>query len=291
MGDDGRPQNGPQRGRKARFSGSRPIGIASPQEMQHRASEKPERLAVSHELKKETGGNDLSELDAVDKAFGAHIVDGLRAMSNCGGSPDFRSFLGRDSRQQVFRGEAESPKAMVQALKGYRAQQTQDATGDRIRNSVKLPVIWYYRELGLRTAEEEQGGQFSGADCLCDSKKQAYALSMAKLLLSYRVGFLARDKSTAQRMALAWHFWISDRRAGNHKFEVPFRVQGERFSLECVIQDPQALTAENISLDPRSDERLFALQTVHEVMAPVLYGRQVAVVPPARWELGFNLWG
>ena len=228
---------------------------------------------------------DLSELDAVDKALGCHIVDSLRVLSKNCGSHSMQKFLNRESYQQVFRGEAEDPRALVQSLRMYGSQKK---AGGEFSSSIQLPVIWYYRDMNMTSAEADDGNQWMGACVSSDGSPKKFRVSMSKFLLSYRIAFVAHDKNTAQRLALAWHFWVSDKVGGQHKFTVSYRIQDELFELPCVIQDPQTLTAENISVDHRAESRLFALQVSHDVLVPALYGRQVVTDDPIRWQIGFK---
>ena len=66
--------------------------------------------------------NDLSELDAIDKAFGAHIVASLEGLADSG-THDFCQFLKRAPSQQVYRVESDSPKAFIQVLTKHQKQE------------------------------------------------------------------------------------------------------------------------------------------------------------------------
>lgn len=230
--------------------------------------------------------NDLSELDAIDKAFGAHIVASLKVLADSG-SHDYRQFLQRAPNQQVYRVEADSPKSFIQVLTKHQKQENKQE--NKNLNRVELPAIYYYRELGIETADAEHGNMLANEIGWTDDLSKSFRLSMNQLILNYRLVFVAHDKNTAQRLALAWHFYINNKENSQHRFTVPYTVQGEVFEVPCIIQDPQTLLATNLSQDAKIEGRLFALEVEHQLLAPVLYGHEVSLVDPIRWDFSFSV--
>lgn len=229
--------------------------------------------------------NDMGELEAVDKALGAHIVGCLGALTHDNGSSHFRRFLQRESKQQVFRGEEQDPKAFVRAIKSYQKQE-KDKENHRL-NKVELPLIYYYRDLNMEAAEPDAGALLQNEIGWDDEMLQAFQLSMAKVNLTYRVCFMASDKATVQRMALAWYFHIMNRKKGQHRFSVRHNIAGTDFDLPCIIEDSQTFNAVNVSQE-KIEGRLFALECEHRVLTPILFGRKVQVVEP-RFEFSVGL--
>ena len=228
--------------------------------------------------------NDLSELEAVDKAIGAHIVSCLNCLDSKCGSSHYRRFLQRNSHDQVYRGEEQDPKAFVRALKSH---QKQEKDSDRRLNKVELPLIYYYRSLDMMAADPDAGSVLQSAIGWDDDLLQSYELAMAKVLLNYKVCFVAPDKATVQRLAMAWYFYVMNKKKGNHRFAVRYNIAGNDFDLPCIIQDPQTFSATNVSQE-KIEGRLFALEVTLDVLTPILYGHSVNVIEP-RIELAVGL--
>ena len=226
--------------------------------------------------------NDISELEAVDKGFGAHIVSSLKSLSADAGSSHYRRFMKRDSKQQVYRGEEQDPKSFVRALKSYQSHEKKQE--NHRLNKVELPLIYYYRTLDMEAALPDMGIMLQDSTGWDDGLLESFSLSMGKLVLTYKVCFVASDKATAQRLALGWYFHIMNKRKGQHRFTVRHNVAGTDFDVPSFIIDPQTFNAINVSQE-KMEGRLFALECEHKVLSPILFGRKVSVADPVRWEL------
>ncbi|MET4696630.1 hypothetical protein [Endozoicomonas lisbonensis] len=229
--------------------------------------------------------NDVSELAAVDFAFGARILDAFREVDGGHGSWHFQQFMKRDGKDKVFRGEFLEPKEFVANLQAYMKQA--ESEGKRDYNQATLPAVYYYRDLSMASADPEAGNLVLRDTVYDLNLENATMLSMVRMNLTYKVVFIAPDKPTVERMAMAWYFKIANTKQGGHKFQVPYDVAGERMQMDCTIFDPQTFQATSVSL-PKNEQRLFALECEYEVQAPVLYGESVTVPDSIRWQLSVD---
>ncbi|EKF9218975.1 hypothetical protein O1B63_002310 [Vibrio cholerae] len=226
--------------------------------------------------------NDITDFYPVDVAFGAHIVDALAGLDPESCPHHVKSFLQRDSNKQVFRGDYDSPKAFLQAIRQFQAQAGSD--GVRKFNAAALPLINYYRPLGFTSANAEYAKFVESVTGWDDALLKKSNLSISYLELTYRIVFMANDKASVERLLLAWHMYIARRRAGGHRFNAKYMLFGEEFELPLTIEDSQTVSANNLS-HAYADGRLYAVDLEHKVNAPVLYGKGVGHISPIHWEL------
>ena len=230
---------------------------------------------------------DLSELEALDRAFGTHILSAYAAMDKNAGPWHFRQFMEKPDNQRVYRGEYDDPKTFIDSLRSY-LKQTQKE-GDRVYNQAVLPAVYYYRTLDMATSEPDAGNVVADQVLWTADGTQSLSISMARLNLTYKLVFVAPDKATVQRLLLAWYFHISNTRQGGHRIPVTYEIAGEPLELSAQIIDPQTLGATNISL-PKNEERLFAVECEYEITAPVLYGQQISVPDCIRYTVELVPW-
>lgn len=229
---------------------------------------------------------DISDFYGVDLAFGCHIVDALKALNPESCPLHVKAFLKRETKQQVIRGDYDSPCEFIRAVRQYQKQLGKD--GARQFNQARLPLINYYRPLRFETAPAEYASFAEGVTGFSDDLLHQTKISISYLSLPYRVIFMAADKASVERLLLAWHMYIGNRRAGGHRFNVSYHLCGSEFEFPVVIEDTHTINTDNIS-QGYSEGRLYAVSVDHVVNAPVLYGHEVEIVPSMRWDLGIDL--
>lgn len=230
---------------------------------------------------------DLSELEAIDRAFGSRILNAYEVMDKNAGPWHFRQFMKKNDNQRVYRGEYDEPKAFIDGLRSY-LKQTQKE-GDKVFNQAVLPAVYYYRTLDMATADPDAGNVVTNQVLWTADNTKSLNISMARMNLTYKVVFVAPDKATVQRLLMAWYFSISNIRNGGHRIPISFNISGESLDLSAQIIDPQTMSATNISL-PKTDERLFAVECDYEVIAPVIYGQQITVPEFIRYRVELVPW-
>lgn len=229
-----------------------------------------------------TEKNDVTDFYPVDMAFGGHIIDALAELDQESCPHHVQAFLQRDTKQQVFRGDYDSPKAFIQAIRQFQKQMGAD--GERKFNAARLPLINYYRPIGFQSASAEYAQFVESVTGWDDALLSKTNISISYLALTYRVVFMATDKASLERLVLAWHMYIARRRAGGHRFNVSYSLFGDEIELPLTIEDSQSIQASNLSHN-YSDGRLYAVDVEHTVNAPILYGKGVSHVSPIRWGL------
>ncbi|WFQ78139.1 hypothetical protein PXH59_00385 (plasmid) [Xenorhabdus sp. SF857] len=232
-----------------------------------------------------TEKNDLTDFYPVDIAFGCHIVDALSELEPESCPHHVKAFLQRDSKQQVFRGDYDSPKSFIQAIRQFQKQQSSD--GLRKFNAARLPLINYYRPIGFRSASAEYAQFVESATGWDDALLKKTNISISYLELTYRIVVMGNDKASVERLLLAWHMHIACRRAGGHRFYITYTLFGEEIQLPLTIENSQTIEANNLSQN-YTDGRLYAVEVEHRVNAPVLYGKGVNHVNPVHWKVEFR---
>ncbi|MFW1108351.1 hypothetical protein ACEWA7_20130 [Vibrio parahaemolyticus] len=227
-----------------------------------------------------TEKNDITDFYPVDVAFGGHIVDALAELDPESCPHHVKAFLQRDSKQQVFRGDYDSPKAFIQAIRQFQKQTGSD--GERKFNAARLPLIYYYRQLGFSSAPSDYAKFVESVTGWDDALLKKTNISISYLELTYRIVFMANDKASVERLVLAWHMHIARRRGGGHRFNVTYSLFGESIELPITIEDSQKIEASNLSHN-YADGRLYAVEIEHKVNAPILYGKGVGHISPIRW--------
>ena len=221
--------------------------------------------------------NEFSELLAADISFGNHILGAWTGLSAAKGPAEFCEFLTRASNQQVIRHDADSCQSF---LKDYIAagKGKTTAAGGQLVNYPILPVCWYCRKPGLVSSEDmNNAGPYNRWQTLWNDNEDVSLTARALILtLSYKLAFIARDKPTLDKLNLAWYSYVSDRRSGNHKFTVKYRIQDKDIDLKAEIIDPITCSIDE-EAGVSDAGNFFATSTMVEVNVQVLFGDLVEV--------------
>ncbi|MFH1984786.1 MAG: hypothetical protein ABIL58_23340 [Pseudomonadota bacterium] len=227
-----------------------------------------------------------SELFAVDVCFGNHI---LKAFDGIGGGPlEFQQFVARAPNQQIMRHDADSVQAFLKAYTSDAKAATVETAGHRV-NRPLLPVCWYCRKPGLASSDMHVEGPYNKRRTLWagDPNGEDLPLIMsARMLavaLNYNLAFIARDKPTLDKMSFAWFAFVSDTRADNHRFYIPYveagpeGTQSVTVQAPALIRDPKTLALSDATVQGTG---YFAVSALIEVHATVLVGAAVDVTDP-----------
>lgn len=228
--------------------------------------------------------NELSELQAVDFGLGHTIVtafDGLAAV----GPVNYKKFIARDSNKQIIRHDFDAPQDFISSYIGDR-KGSKTVDSNTTTNVLDLPVIAYCRKPGIST-EEGRGGIIHEKIRWDEALEKAFKLSVFPLTLQYSLMMLAWDKPTLDKLQLAWHAFLSNRKAKNHVFEVTYLIDKQPLNVNAFIQDPTVIETTDISL-PKGEGRVFAVEQTLTVTSQVLFGEAVEI---GDVEVHFNLVG
>lgn len=229
---------------------------------------------------------DVSDLHTVDMAFGSLIVEAINAIDPAACPYNLQEYLKRDSKRQVIRGDFDSPREFIRAVRNYQKQQKPEDLGKF--NQATLPIINYFRPMGFESAPTEFAQVVEAQTGFSDDLLQRSNIAINYLTLTYKIVFIGTDRASVERMVLAWHMHIAKKRTGGNKFNATYNLCGHDYEFPLVIEDPQTLQANSI-ITGTDEGKLYAMEVQHEVNAPVLYGKQVNITSPIRWKVGFKL--
>jgi hypothetical protein len=218
---------------------------------------------------------EISELQAVDFALGAHLAKAFQGLSRDVGPKQYREFLSRDHNKQIYRHEYESPRELLEAVGS--AKKTA-ATKDGVKSNLPdLPLVVYYRSPGM--VSDSAASVFPEMKMWNEAETNAYNLTIVPLTLAYNLTFLAWDKPTLDKLQLAWLFFISKIRKGNERFTMPYRIGEDVFEVPARISGSRSWNFANIATD-KTAGRLFAVNTPLEVVTQVIMGEGAVWADP-----------
>jgi hypothetical protein len=223
---------------------------------------------------------EYSELHAVDIAFGGHVLSAFSDLAVAGPS-EFKEFLARDPKKQVFRHDSDSVQGF---LKSYMASGNAVDTiseGKQVR-SARLPVVNYSRQPGLVSDDENPGGIYNRLKILFN-EDTGLNVKVLSVILSYRLVFIARDKPTLDKFVLAWLSRVSDTKHRGHKFETRHLIGDQELDITAMIKNPKMHSFDNESVTTETGH-FFAAGTMVEIETPVLFGEVVTVYDPMQIE-------
>ena len=224
----------------------------------------------------------ITELSAYDHAVGALIAKAYDAAKGDDRVPsDFGRFLARSPKEQIMRSQADSAKSFITELAGSADRGIEKMFKNR---KIGLPMIYYYRTIGLTPAESaEAAGFHHDMVASTDAGDKHWQLSMANVDLEYNMTLVATDKACLDRMQLAWFFHASNMRQGNQKLRVTFRIGDMEETLAGEVLDPrgEAVTFIDTS-EGKLSGRLVTSTVTFRVRAQVIHGKGYEFVTP-RW--------
>lgn len=244
---------------------------------------------------------DFSELFAVDVCLGNHILTAFTDLA-AHGPQEFVQFLGRPDAQKVMRHNADSVQGFLKSYIADAKGAVVESAGHRV-NQPLLPVCWYGRKPGLAGSDVHLEGPFNKWRTLWNEAGTAVAeIRMLAVALNYDLAFIARDKPALDKLLLAWFGFISDTRAENHKFTVPYTIAtitpdppadpipGQPIPdiPPAEIRDPKTCAFTDATVAEAGN--FYAATTTLEVHAPVIFAKAVTVVDPIRIQFAREPW-
>ena len=212
------------------------------------------------------GRNSITDLQAVDFALGGVFA---RCYASCAqdGPKAFRRFLARPDNEKIFFVKNDDVQAALRKLAAR-----EDDGG---KQGFDLPVILYYREQGF-SADTNQHIQVANVvrhveDGLME-KDAFMRITTVPLTLTYSVLFLAWDRASIERMALAWWAHVAPLERKHSRFTVPYTLDGESFEMGASINAPREILTSSESMNGNEDMRLWGSRTMVEVNTQAVYG-------------------
>ena len=210
-----------------------------------------------------TDNIELSELQAVDFALGTFVAKAFSGQRTNKGSKEWREFLARDVKKQVYRGDDEDPAEFLKKL---------------VKNTgepVKFPVVYYFRKPGFTNSDNNRA--MVGAAKIQNGSP--FDVASLPISLDYRLYLLAWDKPTLDRLSLAWYAYIN---AKSYTFPVNYQIDDEAFPVKAFIADNRTVTLSDItpaSANPGSKPAFYGVNTALTINTQVLQGAAVPAPP------------
>ena len=208
----------------------------------------------------------ITGLDAVDLALGGVIAKAYTGLAN-DGSKAFKRFLTRPDREKIMRSKNDDIQATLRRI--ARNEMEPD------KKSLDLPLIIYYRDMSL-TADQAQQVQVIEAKRYVKTpeegvnKMEIMRVTAIPVTLTYSMLFLAWDRATIERMALAWWGYIAPRYREHSRFEVRYMLDGELVEVPANLNSPREVLTSSEPTD-ESTGRLWGSRTMIEVNTQALY--------------------
>ena len=213
----------------------------------------------------------ITDLQAVDFALGGVIAGCYNALAKDDGPQAFQRFLSRPDAERIYLVKNDNVQTALRKL-----ARLEDESH---RKGPDLPVIMYYREQGI-SADANQFIQVAEETHFVQEEPvmgmdTAMQVTTIPLTLTYSMLFLAWDRATIERMALAWWAYIAPLRRKHSRFLVPDTLNGERFEVGASINAPREILTSSENMDEEGKVRLWGSRTMIEVNTQAVYGAKV----------------
>lgn len=207
---------------------------------------------------------EISELQAVDFALGTFIAKAFTGQRPDSGSKEWREFLTRNVKQQIYRGDHDDPAEFVKTL-----QQT-------TKQTVQFPIIYYFRKPGFTNADNNKAIHAKGVT----NSGKSYDLVSLPISLDYRFYILAWDKPTLDKLSLAWYAYVN---AKNARFTIKYMIDGELFDeIPANIADSRTVTMSDNTPQPAEPGKrpaFYGVMTGMTINTQILVGTPVPAPP------------
>lgn len=214
-----------------------------------------------------------TDLQAVDFALGKLLGRCYDALAPDNGPAAFRRFLARPVSEKIYYAKNDDVQRALRKLAGLEDEPE--------RKNYDLPAIVFYREHGL-AADQNNHLQVTEVTRFIHEDRQwccdpAMQITAIPLTLTYSLLFVAWDRASIERMALAWWAYIAPIGRKHSRFTVSYILDGEPLEVGASIVAPQEVltSSEQIGDDP--DMRLWGSRTMVEVNTQAVYGAKVEI--------------
>lgn len=212
-------------------------------------------------------GAHITDLQAVDFAVGGVIAGCFGALAMDSGPKAFQRFLARPDAERIYFVKNDNVQAAMRKLAHLEDEPH--------RRGPDLPVVMYYREQGIAPDANQhiqvaEVTRFVGEETVMASDA-AMRVTTIPLTLTYSILFLAWDRASIERMALAWWAHVAPLRRKHSRFTVPYTLDGERFEVGASLNAPREILTSFEQMDEEG-ARLWGSRTMAEVNTQAVYG-------------------
>lgn len=216
--------------------------------------------------------NSITDLQAVDFALGKVISDCFRAVAG-EGPRAFRRFIARPDNEKIYYAKNDDVQRALRKLAHWEDEPA--------RKGGDLPAIVYYREQGIAADPNQhiqvaEASRFTAEETLMNID-ETMRLTTIPLTLTYSLLFLAWDRATLDRMAIAWWAFVAPLRRKHSRFTVPYTLDGEDFEVGASLNAPREILTSSEQIGDDENMRLWGARTMAEVNTQAVYGAKVRI--------------
>ncbi len=204
---------------------------------------------------------EISNLVACDRALGKHLAD-------CEWSSrlkDLADFNDRPTAEKIFRGDNEDIELFLQKL------------AKSIPTQVKLPIIGYFRGIGL-TIDMEDPEPFS-VNLETTNGQRAYNIEYANYTFNYNVCIIGHGAASIHEIGLPLHRYFHLNPVFNCKYRLFYDSEENRaakFNLPALIMEPRNIGFDDVTPKKDNITQIFAANAAYSVKIPMIWADQVA---------------
>ena len=208
----------------------------------------------------------ITGLEAVDLALGGVIAKAYAGLAP-DGSKAFQRFLKRPDKEKILRSKNDDIQATLRRI--ARNEMEPD------KKALDLPLIIYYRDMTLTADQSQQTQVIEAKRYVKDAEGQENRMEVMRVTampvtLTFSMLFLAWDRATIERLALAWWGYIAPRYREHSRFEVRYMLDGELVEVPANLNSPREVLTSSEPVD-ESSGRLWGSRTMVEVNTQALY--------------------
>lgn len=207
----------------------------------------------------------LTDLDAVDLTLGGVIALCYKNLAPAG-SQAFKRFLKRKDEDKILKSKNDD----IQTVLARIARQKMEPE----HKALDLPLIIYYRDMGI-TGDDQSKTQIIEAKRYVrmveeeENRMEVMRMTCMPVTLTYSILFLAWDRATLERLALAWWGYMAPRGRRHSRFHVRYLLDGEEVGVPCSITSPRETLTSNEVIEGVG--RLWGSRTMCEINTQALY--------------------
>ena len=179
---------------------------------------------------------DISDLEAVDFRLGKLLVDCFSDLAPTGPA-EWQRFIAREPKSKIFLAKNSDVQAVLRKLTQHEDEPE--------RGGPDLPVVVYYREQGIAPDSNQhpqviRAVRFDDQETIWDYDK-AMRTTTIPITLTYSLLFLAWDRPTIDRMALAWWGHVIPLCRRHSGFSVQYKWNEDIVDVPCSINAPREI--------------------------------------------------
>lgn len=217
-------------------------------------------------------GEDITDLEAVDYALGGCIAGAFTNLAD-NGPEAWRRFVKRPTKQKIYYTKNDDVQSLLHAIARH------DDEKAKGKATVDLPIVVYYRDTGF-TADMNQHVQVWDVKRFINEEvvggmDAAMKVTTIPITLTYSLLFLAWDKPTIERMAVAWWAWMAPLYRKNTRFMVKYNLAGDMVEVGASVSGPREIATSSEPVGEDGGMRLWGSRTMCEVLTQAIYGCQV----------------